>query len=87
VRAAVLLSVESLNGKVRVTIYGDFGFRRELEVDFVLYGPNGKYSISEGALEGVTAFEVVEVDGRDLAKRGLPAEEGRKYRVLVVFRW
>ncbi len=79
-RAAVLLSVESLNGKVRVTVYGDCGFKRELLVDFVLYGPDGRYSISEGALEGVTAFEVREVDGRELRRRGLPAEEGRRER-------
>jgi hypothetical protein len=37
--------------------------------------------------EGVTAFEVKEVDGRELRRRGLPAERGRKYRVLVIFRW
>jgi hypothetical protein len=27
------------------------------------------------------------MDGGDLAKRGLPAEKGCKYRVLVIFRW
>jgi hypothetical protein len=85
--AAVLLSVEKSGEKLLVAVYGDFGFRRELEVDFVLYGPNGEYSVSEGALEGVTAFEIVEMDGKELRRRGLPAEEGRKYRVLVVFRW
>jgi hypothetical protein len=83
----MILSIENLAGKPRVTVYADYGFRRELEVDFVLYGSDSKYSIGEGVLEGVTAFEVVEVDGRELRKRGLPAEEGRKYRVLVVFRW
>ncbi|MCC6050618.1 MAG: hypothetical protein LM580_07915 [Thermofilum sp.] len=83
----MLLSIENLAGKPHVTVYGDFGFKREISVDFVLYGPDGKYSISEGVLEGVTAFEVIEMDGRELRKRGLPAEEGRKYRVLVVFRW
>jgi hypothetical protein len=83
----MILGIERVGDKLLVAVYGDFGFRREFLVDFVLYGPNGKYSISEGALEGVTAFEVKEVDGGDLAKRGLPAEKGRKYRVLVVFRW
>jgi hypothetical protein len=83
----MILDIERVGDKVRVTVYGDFGFQREFLVDFVLYGPSGKYSISEGVLEGVTAFEVVEMDGRELKKRGLPAEEGRKYRVLVVFRW
>jgi hypothetical protein len=83
----MLLSVERADGKVRVTVYADCGFKRELEVDFVLYGPDGRYSIAEGVLEGVTAFEVKEVEGRELRRRGLPAEEGRKYRVLAVFRW
>jgi hypothetical protein len=83
----MLLSVESVGGKVRVTVYGDFGFQRDFLVDFVLYGPNGKYSIAEGVFEGVTAFEVREVDGKELKRRGLPAEEGRRYRVLVIFRW
>jgi hypothetical protein len=83
----MLLSIENLAGKSRVTVYADYGFKREILVDFVLYGPNGKYSISEGVLEGVTTFEVKEVDGKELRKRGLPAEEGRKYRVLVIFRW
>jgi hypothetical protein len=87
VRAAALLSVEGAGGKLRVTVYGGCGFKRELEVDFALYGPDGKYSISGGALEGATAFEVVEVGGRELGERGLPAEGGRRYRVLVVFRW
>ena len=83
----MILDIESVGGKLRVTVYGDFGFKREFLVDFVLYGPNGKYSVTEGVLEGVTALEVVEMEGRDLKRRGLPAEEGRKYRVLVVFRW
>jgi hypothetical protein len=83
----MILDIEKRGEKLLVTVYGDFGFKRELEVDFVLYGPNGKYSVTEGALEGVTAFEVVEMDGRELKRRGLSAEEGRKYRVLVVFRW
>jgi hypothetical protein len=83
----MILSIENLAGKPRVTVYGDFGFKREFLVDFVLYGPDGKYCITEGVLEGVTAFEVKEVDGRELKRRGLPAEEGRKYRVLAVFRW
>jgi hypothetical protein len=83
----MILDIERVGDKVRVTVYADFGFGREFLVDFVLYGPNGKYSISEGVLEGVTAFEVKEVDGRELRKRGLPAEEGRKYRVLAIFRW
>jgi hypothetical protein len=83
----MILGIEKRGEKLLVAVYGDFGFERELEVDFVLYGPNGKYSIAEGVLEGVTAFEVKEVDGGDLAKRGLPAEKGRKYRVLIVFRW
>jgi hypothetical protein len=83
----MLLSIENLGDKLRVTVYGDFGFKREFLVDFALYGPDGKYCITEGVLEGVTAFEVKEVDGGDLAKRGLPAEKGRKYRVLVVFKW
>jgi len=83
----MILSIENLAGKPHVTVYADYGFKREILVDFVLYGPDGKYSISEGVLEGVTAFEVIEMDGGDLAKKGLPAEEGRKYRVLVIFRW
>ena len=83
----MILSIENLAGKPHVTVYADYGFKREILVDFVLYGPDGKYSISEGVLEGVTAFEVIEMDGGDLAKRGLPAEKGRKYRVLVIFRW
>jgi hypothetical protein len=83
----MILDMERVGGKVHVTVYADYGFKREFLVDFVLYGPNGKYSIAEGVLEGVTAFEVVEMDGRELRRRGLPAEEGRKYRVLVVFRW
>ena len=83
----MILGIEKSGERLLVAVYGDFGFRREILVDFVLYGPNGKYSISEGVLEGVTAFEVREVDGKELKKRGLPAEEGRKYRVLVVFRW
>jgi len=83
----MILDMERAGGKVRVTVYADYGLRREILVDFVLYEPNGKYSVSEGVFEGVTAFEVKEVDGRELRKRGLPAEEGRKYRVLTVFRW
>jgi hypothetical protein len=83
----MLLSVESLNGKLRVAVYADHGFKREFLVDFVLYGPDGRYSVTEGVFEGVTAFEVKDVDGRELKKKGFPAEEGRKYRVLVVFRW
>jgi hypothetical protein len=83
----MLLSIENLAGKSHVTVYGGYGFKREFLVDFVLYGPDGKYSISEGVLEGVAAFEVVEMDGGNLKRRGLPAEEGRKYRVLVIFRW
>jgi hypothetical protein len=83
----MLLSVEKRGERLLVAVYGDYGFKRELEVDFVLYGPNGKYSISEGVLEGVTAFEVKEADGKELKRRGLPAEEGRRYRVLIVFRW
>jgi hypothetical protein len=83
----MILSIENLGGKLRVTAYGDFGFKREFLVDFALYGPDGKYCITEGVLEGVTAFEVKEVDGRELKRKGLPAEEGRKYRVLAVFRW
>jgi hypothetical protein len=83
----MILDIERVGDKVRVAVYADYGFKREFLVDFVLYGPNGKYSIAEGVFEGVTAFEVVEVDGRELRRRGLPAEEGRKYRVLVVFIW
>jgi hypothetical protein len=83
----MILNIEKRGEKLLVTAYADYGFRRELEVDFVLYGPNGKYSISEGVLEGVTAFEIVEMDGKELKRRGLPAEEGRKYRALVIFRW
>jgi hypothetical protein len=83
----VILDIERAGDKVRVTAYADYGLRREILVDFALYGPNGKYSVSEGVFEGVTAFEVKEVDGRELKRRGLPAEEGRKYRVLVIFRW
>jgi hypothetical protein len=83
----MILDMERVGGKVRVTVYADYGFKREFLVDFVLYGPNGKYSIAEGVFEGVTAFEVKEVDGRELKRRGLPAEEGRRYRVLIVFRW
>jgi hypothetical protein len=83
----VLLCIENLGGKPHVTVYGDYGFKRSISVDFVLYGPNGKYYVTEGVFEGVTAFEMVEMDGGDLAKRGLPAEKGRKYRVLVIFRW
>jgi hypothetical protein len=83
----VLLCIERVGGKVHVTVYADYGFKREFLVDFVLYGPNGEYSVNEGVLEGVTAFEVIEMDGGDLAKRGLPAEKGRRYRVLAVFRW
>ena len=83
----MILGIEKSGERLLVAVYGDFGFRREILADFVLYGPDGKYSISEGVLEGVTAFEVREVDGKELKKRGLPAEEGRKYRVLVVFRW
>jgi hypothetical protein len=83
----VILDIERAGGKVRVTAYADYGFKREFLVDFVLYGPHGEHYVSEGVLEGVTAFEVVEVDGRELRRRGLPAEEGRRYRVLVVFRW
>ena len=83
----MILGIEKSGERLLVAVYGDFGFRRELEVDFVLYGPDGKYYVTEGVLEGVTAFEIVEMDGRELKKRGLPAEEGRKYRVLVVFRW
>jgi hypothetical protein len=83
----MILSIESVGGKVRVAVYGGFGFKREFLVDFVLYGPNGKYSVTDGVFEGVTAFEVVEMEGKELRRRGLPAEEGRKYRVLVVFRW
>ena len=83
----MILDMERVGGKVHVTAYADYGFKRELEVGFVLYEPNGKYSISEGVLEGVTVFEIVEVDGKELRKRGLSAEEGRKYRVLVIFRW
>jgi hypothetical protein len=79
--------MERVGGKVHVTVYADYGFKREILVDFVLYGSNGEYSIADGAFEGVTAFEVKEVDGRELRRRGLPAEEGRKYRVLVIFRW
>jgi hypothetical protein len=79
--------MERVGGKVRVTVYADYGFKREFLVDFVLYGPNGEYSVSDGVFEGVSAFEVRDVDGRELKRRGLPAEEGRKYRVLVVFRW
>jgi hypothetical protein len=83
----MILSIENLGDKLRVTAYADYGFKREFLVDFALYGPNGKYSVSEGVLEGITAFEIVEMDGRELKRRGLPAEEGRRYRVLVVFRW
>jgi hypothetical protein len=83
----MILDMERVGGKVHVTVYGDFGFKREFLVDFVLYGPNGEYSVTDGVFDGVTAFEVKDVDGGDLAKRGLPAEKGRKYRVLVVFRW
>jgi hypothetical protein len=83
----MLLSVERRGEKLLVSVYGDFGFRRELEVDFVLYGPHGKYSVTEGVLDGVEAAEVVEVGGDWLLKKGLPAEEGKKYRVLLVTRW
>jgi hypothetical protein len=83
----MILDMERVGGKVHVTVYADYSFKREFLVDFVLYGPNGKYSISEGVLEGVTAFEVKEADGKELKRRGLPAEEGRRYRVLIVFRW
>jgi hypothetical protein len=83
----MILDIERRGEKLRVAVYGDFGFQREVLVDFVLYGPDGKYYVTEGVFEGVAAFEVRDVDGGDLAKRGLPAEKGRKYRVLVIFRW
>ncbi|MCC6051456.1 MAG: hypothetical protein LM580_12155 [Thermofilum sp.] len=83
----MILGIEKRGERLLVAVYGDFGFKRELEVDFALYGSDGKYYVTEGVLEGVTAFEVKEVDGRELKRRGLPAEEGRKYRVLIVFRW
>jgi hypothetical protein len=82
----VIVSVERRGGRLLASVYADW-FRRDFDVDFVLYGPHLKYSVTEGVLEGVSAVEVLEVDGEDLVKRGLPAERGRKYRVLAVTRW
>lgn len=82
----MIVSVERREGRLAAAVLAG-PLRREFEVDFVLYGPDLKYSVAEGVLEGVTEVEVVEVSGEDLLKRGLPAEKGRKYRVLAITRW
>jgi hypothetical protein len=52
----VIVSVERRGGRLLASIYADW-FRRDFDVDFVLYGPHLEYSVAEGVLEGVTAVD------------------------------
>ena len=78
----VIVVVERGEGKTVATVYAGAVAER-YEVDYVFCGFDFKYPVEEGVVEA-RGVRVAEVDAEWLGRRGVEAEEGRRYRVLLV---
>jgi len=80
----VIVVVERGEGKAVATVCACAGaVAKRYEVDYVFCGFDFKYPVEEGVVEA-RGVRVAEVDAEWLGRRGVEAEEGRKYRVLLV---